>query len=152
MEKAIVTILIIDESKAQDIFAGLCQEMEKLRNVVQYEHSDFFMAGSSTAKNNVNLQLNVLSGVIAEVEAMLSRAPKSEFSLVTMVLAAQAVFTSSPIPEVSTLKRSGRPKMTELQRQMKIDELTILKNTAKDYQEKLRLGKIIRRLRRSTEE
>lgn len=129
-----MTTLLIDETRAQDIFAGLCQAHTKLR-----AHIEQTGIRSSQAQGYFAAD-EELSAVLGELEAMLDSAAKTEMN------PAEAC---TVIPLRYETKRVGRPAQSLQEKLDRIAELNRQIQEAGDYRIKLALGKTKRRIQRS---
>ena len=130
-----MTTLLIDQERAEDIFAGLCQMMERCRRT-----TEAYMAPNWPI--DMNDDFNNVAASIAEVEALISQAAKVTQSIPDLSKRLAVSYESQPI-------KVGRPAHSLSQ---KVDQILALEQQraeATDTATKLALGKQIRRIRRT---
>jgi len=130
-----MTTLLIDQERAEDVFSAIVQAHECLRSTLQV-----YLAPNWPC--DLNDDDNDLAGRVAELEALISQAAKVEQSIPQLSQGLEVDYTSQPV-------RVGRPAKTLKEKVEQIAGLEDLRQQAKTTQEKLALGKQIRRIRRS---
>ena len=132
-----MTTLLIDETRAHEIFAGLVETHRALRAHIEQAG----LPARSWTEDYFTLD-EELSGCIAEVEALISQGAKVELSIPQITAKIAVHYESRPV-------QIGRPAKTVEEKLAQITELENQISGTKDYQVKLALGKHIRRIRRS---